>query len=217
MKTRLLIVLALVAAACGGGATPATPTAGAPGTEAGTTTASTTTEATTTTTEPTTTTEAAPGGAVFAIATVTFGQAPMVVITNVGDTSGNLEGHWLCQRPNYGRIGDVELAPGESAAISLGGEVFVPPPGAKTVDISQGVGTLDPASGELGLYSAGDFGNPDAIVAYVEWGKAGHGRTATAVQAGVWTSGGFVTTGDDTALISATEFPATGPDAWTSG
>ena len=101
-------------------------------------------------------------------------------------------------------------------AISLGGGVFLPPPGAKTVDISQGVGKLDPVSGELGLYAEGDFGNPDAIVAYVEWGKAGHGRTATAVQAGVWPSGGFVPTSDTTALIGVSEFPATGPDAWSA-
>ena len=105
----------------------------------------------------------------------------MVIITNVGDASGNLEGHFLCQRPSYAQLPDLELGPGESVAISLGGDVFLPPPGVKTIDAAVFVGNLDAAGGEMGLYLDQSFGDADSIVAYVEWGSTGHGRSETAV------------------------------------
>ena len=55
-----------------------------------------------------------------------------------------------------------------------------------------------------------------AIVAYVEWGRSGHGRSGTAVAAGVWTDGDFVATTGATTSISAATFPAVAANAWSA-
>lgn len=223
-RIALTLALVLVVAACGdddssGTTTTAAPTTGgtttaAPTTQAPTTTASPVTTAATTTAPPTTTVGSTEP--MFEIASITFGEGPMLVITNVGGASGNLGGHWLCQRPSYFELPDVEVGPGESFAISLGGSVFLPPPGAITVEEQASVGGVSPGSGELGLYTSNSFGSAEDIISYVEWGAPGHGRSDTAVAAGIWTSGGFVETTDDTTLIDRTDFDTVGPDSWTS-
>lgn len=121
----------------------------------------------------------------------------MIVITNMGDSDYDLTGHQLCNRPTY-----VEL-PAETLA--AGATIEVP-----TADLG-----LSPDSGEVGLYTARDFGNPDAIIRYVQWGEGDHGRSATAVEAGVWTStvdfvpGGFP-------LYLTTETDPISPNDWSA-
>lgn len=198
----LVVALALFAAACSGDDETASDTTTSAPQEGSTTVPASTT--------------AGGGSAVFAIETVTFGDGAMVVITNTGTGAGELAGHWLCQRPSYFQIPDVALGPGEQVAIALDGDGFAPPPGALTVDAVATVGTIDPASGELGLYSASQFDDATAIVSYVEWGSAGHGRSSVAVAAGIWTEDGFVATTSATASLSATANPATGPDDWSA-
>jgi hypothetical protein len=198
----LFVALALVAAACSSGDETASDTTTSVPPNASTTAAASTT--------------AGGGSAVFAIETVTFGDGAMVVITNTGTGAGELTGHWLCQRPSYFQIPDVALEPGEQVAIALDGAAFEPPPGAMIVDAVATVGTIDPNSGELGLYSSSQFDDATAIVSYVEWGSTGHGRSSVAVAAGIWTEGGFVATTPTTASLSATAVPATGPDDWSA-
>ena len=212
-RIAMLLVLVLVVAACGdddaGDTTTtqaATATTSAPATTEATTDETMTDETTAdeTTTSTATATTAADDmtmeGAIFEITTVTFG-APMVVITNVGTQAGNLGGHWICQRPGYQELPDIDVGPGESVAISLGGDVFLPPPGTLTIEAQLNIGGIGASGGEIGLYSSNTFGSADAIVSYVEWGNTGHGRSGTAVEAGLWDAGGFVATTDATAGI----------------
>lgn len=140
----------------------------------------------------------------------------MIVITNVGDVTGNLAGHFLCQRPAYFAIPDVEVPPGQFVAISTGGTVFQPPPDAITIDQVATIGTLRPGDGEVGLYDSGNFGASTDILSYVEWGSSGHGRSSVAVKAGIW-SDGFVQTADDSVSISANTLPATEAAHWDVG
>ena len=216
----LLIALALTAAACSGTDDATTTSAVAAGTTPSSVTTSTTQAPASTTSEAPTTTsstaDAPAAGASFAITTVTYGAAPMVVITNVGSAQGVLSGQWLCQRPLYFAIPDVELAPGEQLAISLGGDAFLPPPGAKTIEGAARLGAVDPSSGEMGLYSSASFDSSDAIVDYVEWGSAPHGRTTVAVNAGIWPAGGFVPTTDSTIGTSADNAPTSAPEDWST-
>jgi hypothetical protein len=200
----LFVALALVAAACSSGDETASDATASVPPEGSTTVA------------VSTTTAAGEGSAVFAIEKVTFGDGAMVVITNTGTGAGELAGHWLCQRPSYFQIPDVALDPGEQVAIALGGDGFAPPAGALTVDAAATVGTIDPASGELGLYSASQFDDATVIVSYVEWGSTGHGRSSVAVAAGIWTEDGFVATTPTTGSLSATSVPASGPDGWSA-
>ena len=194
------LVFALFAAACSSSDEPVSNTTTSTPPEVATTAAASTTGGT--------------GSAVFAIEMVTFGDGAMVVITNTGNGAGELAGHWLCQRPSYFQVPDVALESGEQVAIALSGDGFEPPPGAVVVDAVATVGTIDPASGELGLYASASFDDAGAIVSYVEWGSAGHGRSSVAIAAGIWTQGGFVVTTPATSSINAEVIPASGPDDW---
>ena len=210
-RIALLVALVLVIAACGDDdATDTTTTQAATATTAAEVTD--TTESMTEdemaedeTTEDETTEEdmtesMSPEGTIFEITSVTFG-APMVVITNVGTETGSLGGHWICQRPSYQELPAIDVGPGESVAISLGGSVFLPPPGTLTIEAQLNIGSITPSSGEIGLYSSNSFGSAEAIVSYVEWGNSGHGRSSTAVEAGAWDEGGFVATTNESAGI----------------
>ena len=150
------------------------------------------------------------------ISSVTFGSERMVVITNIGESSGSLAGHFLCQRPAYWAFPDVEVAPGQSLAVSAGGNTFDAPPGALTLDEQASLGGLFASDGELGLYDSNSFGSSSSILSYVEWGSSGHGRSSVAVSAGIWPSGAFVETTPDSSSIAATTLPATEPTFWES-
>lgn len=194
----LIVALALVAAACGDDDSGESATTAAPETTATTAAETTTTaaeETTTTVAEETTTTAAAGGGAVFEITGIDL-VAGTVEITNRGDAAGNLDGHWLCQRPSYRPLEAADLAPGEAVTVPMD------------------VGGVDPANGELGLYSSNSFGSASAIVSYVEWGSSsGHGRSDTAVEAGVWDAGGFVAT-DAASVFIVRATDEVGSAAW---
>ena len=185
----MILVVALVAAACGGDDDTATTTTASPATSAATTTATpattapTTTAApvTTTTTEPATTTTATEpasnDGAPLLIESVDFDEE-FVVITNVSDAEYSLEGHFVCNFPNYASISDIgTVAAGESFTVPLAD-----------------LGAVS-STGEVGIYTSSDFGSADAMVTYVEWGTPNHGRSSVAVEAGLWTAGDFVDNG----------------------
>ncbi len=215
-RVSLLVSLALLAAACSTATPePITPTST---TSTGAPSSSTTDGPGTTTTsgtEATTTTQAATsGGAQFVISSVSFGTGRMVVITNIGDETGNLAGHFLCQRPAYWAFPDLEVPVGQSVAVSAGGSVFLPPPGALVIDESAGIGQLVASDGEVALYDSNSFGSSDSILSYVEWGSSGHPRSSVAVNAGIWPAGGFVETTSATVTIIANTVPATEPAHW---
>lgn len=152
------------------------------------------------TTDTPSATTAAPGsasaGSPLVITSVDF-DTGMIVITNTGDSDYDLTGHQLCNRPTYIELPAETLAPGAT--------IEVP-----TSDLG-----LSPDSGEVGLYTARDFGNPDAMIRYVQWGEGDHGRSGTAVEAGVWTStvefvpGGFT-------LYTTNETDPISPNDWSA-
>ena len=137
-----------------------------------------------------------------------------MVITNWGDGTGNLEGYWLCQDQLYKSLPDIELGPGEQALLGLS---RTPPPElagmAANLFLGPTIGELDPKSGEVALFSSTAFDDPDAIVAYVEWGEPGHSRSSVAIEAGVWSEGAVVVF-DEAPSISSGVFPATGSGSW---
>lgn len=224
-----IVALLLLVAACGGSSVAITtspttvPTQPATSTPAQTTTTApqTTTSAppitTTSPVETTTTTTATDSDAQFVLANVTFGDGRMVVITNIGDGSGSLAGHALCQRPLYYEFPDVEVPAGQSAVVSVGGSAFSPPDGVIVIEDVAGIGPFDPTSGEVALYSSSAFSDPDAILSYVEWGGPGHPRSSVAIAAGIWPDGGFVDVPESVTEIFAGPLPAMGPDDWMFG
>lgn len=93
-------------------------------------------------------------------------------ITNLGSEPVNVEGLWLCNRPNYVPLPPGVIAPGESIEIS------------DLVTASNG--------GEVALYRSNSFGDPEALIDYVGWGNGG-GRSSVAADAGLWPEGETVT------------------------
>ncbi len=101
------------------------------------------------------------------ITSINFDTAEVVIVNN-GDTEVNLDGHFLCNFPDYAPIADVgTVAPGESVTV-------ISPVG------------ISAAAGELGLYTTDSYSSPDAIQAYVEWGSPNHERSSVAIEAGIW-------------------------------
>lgn len=225
MRRSTALALALLVGCSTGTTSTTSPPPQPTATQATTTTTtpaptSTLSPTTTSTTEPspTTTTEAPPppdGAPAFAITQVSFGEGAFAQITNVGTAVGDPGGHWLCQRPVYFEIPSVELGPGQSVWISVEGDdlQFVGDV-VGVIDAGGRIGSLSVTSGEMALYTSNDFSNPDAIVDYVEWGTAGHGRSSVAVSAAIWPEGGFVATTEDTIAITAGLIDVDDPAAW---
>jgi hypothetical protein len=208
-------VLTLIVAACGTEGGTATTDSEPTTTVTPETTTSTAGATTSAPAEETTTTTPPVSGARFVLTSISLGDGGMVVITNIGDEAGSLAGHFLCQRPSYFAIPDVEVPAGGFVAISTGGNAFVPPPGAITIDEIAAIGTLKPVDGEVGLYTSALFGSATDIVSYVEWGSPGHGRSSVAVEAGIWS--GFVQTTADSVAILANTLPASDAAHWDVG
>jgi hypothetical protein len=138
----------------------------------------------------------APGGSPLVLSEVDF-DAGVVVILNAGSTDYDVGGHFLCNRPSYVEVPGGILAPGESVSVGLAG---------LSVDVDDG---------EVGLYTARAFSDSSAIIRYVQWGADAHGRTATAVAAGVWVSGDTVAN-NGASLIAIGPNPISAAD-WSTG
>jgi hypothetical protein len=189
---RMLIAGLLLASAC----SPA---------EATTTTSSvaetpeTATSAPVATTQPVVAVEAR-----FALGTVVFGEQGRIEVVNTGPQPGNVHGYWIAIHPFY-----LELP---SAIVEVGDRVTVGFDETVTPDaLVQAKGLLPVLSatgGEIGLYANGTFGDPTAIVDYVEWGQPGHFRSTVAMAAGIWAEDRIVTTtGNEGGLVPAAGAP----------
>lgn len=235
MRRFLVLALLLAAfAACGDDDVAVTTTGGGDGTtttEASGTTATTATPTTSaapaTTTAPSTTqtdastttttaTTVAPGGGVLAMIRLSFQPVPYVLITNVGAAPIDLGDHWLCRRPAYRQLPSIMMDPGDTVVVGLGD---TPPPDdlvglAGSVDLGRALGVITRADGELGLYTAPTFDSPSAIVDYVEWGSADHGRESVAVEAGIWTAGAFVEVPPEALALTSSGLPEAGFEDW---
>jgi len=104
---------------------------------------------------------------------VEFGADGYVEIINRGAESVTLAGIHICQWPNYQDLGDIA----DVATLDPGATLQIP---------ADQWGGLDAATGEAGLYSSADFGSPDGMLSYVQWGAADHQRASVAVEADLW-------------------------------
>ncbi len=217
-RTSLLAAVLLVTAACGGSSgspTTTTTTQAATSTTAATT-STTSLPATTATTAATTTTGAPIAAGMLGLYSVMFEQ-PSVAIYNGTEGTIDLTGYWLVQGRKSAEIPSIQLPPGAYLQLDLGATFFFPIPGSLTVDGVIQVGNLDPADGEIALFSSDAFDDPASLVSYVEWGQSGHRNDDVAIAAGAWEDGWFVETTDATTAI--TYFPDTstsGESGWSA-
>lgn len=105
-----------------------------------------------------------------------------VELKNTGSTPVDISGYVLCHFPNYNILTILTQVCGDDLILDPGDIIAV-----------NTIFTFDAADGELGLYLNGDdFGDPDNITDYVEWGSTGHERSDVAQAAGIWSPGDFV-------------------------
>jgi hypothetical protein len=155
----------------------------------------------------------------FVVSGVGFEHGGWIEVRNVGGEAGTLRDMWLCNRPSYFNLPDITLGPGASVIVAADGAgpeldaINEARNGVAVVEANGSVGRITADGGEIGVYTSASFGSSDAIVSYVEWGSSGHGRSSTAVAAGVWVDGGFVATGD-AVFIEATVDAADAPEDW---
>ena len=208
---RAVIALVLVISACTSGGTstdsegssplePTTPspTTTVPGDDVGTTA------------PDTTTTTVITGNAKFVIGSVVFGEAGTIEVGNLGPDAGDLSGFWIAVHPYYMEIPSTIIAPGKAIIVTIeeqaDPELVIPAAGLLPV--------LTSASGEIGLYSSGDFGDPDAIVDYAEWGSTGHVRSNIAIEAGLWPEDQVIVTDGSVTGLAADDRSEPGPQGW---
>lgn len=207
----IMIAVVLVLSACTSGGTPSDA-------EGGSTLQPTTPSPTTTvqgdvvgTTVPeTTTTTVVTGNARFVIGSIVFGESGTIEIGNLGPDAGDLTGYWIAIHPYYLEIPATIIGPGKAITVSVAAEsdpeLVIP-----AADL---LPELKAGSGEIGLYLSGDFGDPDAIVDYVEWGSTGHTRSAVAIAAGLWPEDQTVVTDGSTTGLTAEDRSEPGPQGW---
>jgi len=188
----VFIVLALFASACSTSpdATSTSATGSGPGVES---TAEPTTTTVVATTQPIVIVDAR-----FAVRRVVFGEQGWIELVNTGPQAGNVHGLWIAIHPFYLELPPSIVEVGQAVVITLGPEtgddVLVEAAGLLPV--------LAAPDGEIALYSNGNFGDPDAIVDYLEWGSGGHFRSTVAEAAGIWDETRVVTMrGDEGGLL----------------
>ena len=103
-----------------------------------------------------------------------------ITMTNIGNTTFDITGFWLCDQPSYTALnnltptaGNYILAMGESVTVVWGTLMGNP-------------------DGEVALYNTNSFGSSLAVEDYFQYETDPHGRTNEAVAAGVWNTGDFV-------------------------
>lgn len=186
-----LLVAALSAAACGGDDAdqPADP-GQSPTTQA---------------LQPPSTTVTIPTDAVplgdLQIVGVEFGDTGFVSVENRGSADVNVNGVYICQFPQYTDLGTVVTR----GVIAAGATVEIP---------ASAVGGLSDQGGEAALYANNaDFGSPDNILAYVQWGTGG-ARADVATAAGIWAGPDVSITPDPAYNDIVLTGDSADPEAW---
>ncbi|MEO0572073.1 MAG: hypothetical protein AAF039_10250 [Bacteroidota bacterium] len=109
-----------------------------------------------------------------------------IELYNNGNVTVDLSTYWMCFGPGqYFRVGD------DTATNVVSGELSLEP--GEFLVISPVTLSAPDDAGGLGLYANNtDFGNAENIRSFVQWGASGNFRESVAVEAGIWTAGGFV-------------------------
>ncbi len=113
-----------------------------------------------------------------------------VEIFNNSDVAVDISGYFLCLGPGtYRQIGNLPIVSGNT--MMEPGDFLVVT--YDQINTTAGQINNDSGTGGLGLYiNATGFGNPDNLMDFVQWGGSGSVRETTAVAAGIWTMGDFV-------------------------
>lgn len=90
---------------------------------------------------------------------------------------------------------------------------FIEPRATILFDVSR-AGGIDPSGGEIALYTADTYSDPDALIDYVAWGSPGHAASPIAAEALLWSTEDYIETHTDTIILTRIESGVPGSDAW---
>ncbi len=111
---------------------------------------------------------------------ISFLGSDRVEIKNIGTTTRDVSGYWLCLGPGqYFNLANLT---------AVSGSTTLDPEGLLVVELN-----LPDTDGGLGLYKNNDgFADANNIIDFVQWGTGGSPRENVAVTANIWTVGDFV-------------------------
>jgi len=210
---RTAIAITLFLAACSGGtAEPDTDNGPILESTPPSSTATTAADSAETDVEMTTSTTVVTGDARFVIGNVVFGDLGSIEVGNLGPDAGDLTGHWLAVDPFYLELPSTVLTAGKSVVVSM--DVDADPD--LVVTAAGLLPPLDATSGEVGLYTSGDFGDPAAMVDYLVWGSTNQVRYPVAVAAGQWPEDVVVIVDATATGLTIVDRTEPGPQGWVS-
>lgn len=126
-------------------------------------------------------------GSFFSIDEVGLGSNGYVTLTNFTDQPANLGGLFLCQGSQCFGLPDVVVDAGKTVRIAAGDGA-----GYEGVVATRAtLGELRPADGEIALLASQELDDPQAMLAYFQWGSTPHKLTQIAIEAGLWLQGGY--------------------------
>ncbi len=103
-----------------------------------------------------------------------------VELYNAGTTTIDISSYTLCNFPRYGVVSS-------NAVTLLSGSLLMAPGDITVVRWANNISPNGATSGEMGIYQMpGMYASTTNIQDYVQWGAPNHGRSSTAVSAGVW-------------------------------
>lgn len=120
-----------------------------------------------------------------------------MILTNVGASDVRTDGLWVYQN-------------GESSEINI----FTIEPRATILFSLREVGGADPSGGEIALFSADSFDDPEVMIDYVTWGAGSADTSSVASEAGLWGPDESVDVPAGTAVILRADQAAIGADSW---
>ena len=212
MKRTAIVVALLLAACTNGAADSATDESPILESTPPSSTATTAVESTDESGETTTSTTVVTGDARFVIGSVVFGDGGSIEVGNLGPDAGDLTGHWLAVDPYYLELPSTVLAAGRSVVVSV--DVDANP--ELVVTAAGLLPPLDATSGEVGLYTSGDFGDPAAMADYLVWGSTNQTRYPVAVAAGLWPEDVVVAVDASATGLTIVDRTEPGPQGWVS-
>jgi hypothetical protein len=140
-------------------------------------------------------------GSLFAINEVGLGQDGYVSLTNFTGQPASLSGLFLCQGSSCFELPETDVPADSTVRVAIGDGSEL----ENVVATGAAVGGLQSSDGEIGLYASPNITDPDALLAYLQWGSTPHQNTGTAVQAGLWIEGAFAPSSNQAKRLYRTE------------
>lgn len=126
-------------------------------------------------------------GTYFAINEIGLGQNGYIALTNFTDVPASLASLYLCQGVICFELPDVVVAAGETVRIATGDGTGLD----GVISTHADMGGLRPTDGEIALVASAIPDDPHSLLLYLQWGSNPHALTQMAVDAGLWTKGGY--------------------------